>query len=92
MFTIFPWLNVNFSCFKQFPLNFTLSLLPTKFNVRLRILADFVGALFSSDNPLGFHDKIFLLLASTALNYLCIGWNTSQFCLPSSSKWLSPRK
>ena len=46
-----------FSCFKQSPLNFTLALVPTKFNEGLRILFGVVGRLIlSSDNPLDFHD------------------------------------
>ena len=64
MFTIFPSLNVNFSCFKQTPLNFTLALIPTKSKGGLRILFDVIGGLIlSSDSPLDFHDKILLSLA-----------------------------
>ena len=93
MFTLFPWLNVIFSCFKQSLLNLTLALVPTKYNEGLMVLFGVVGALIlSSDNPLDFHDKIILSLSLAALKYLCIGWNTNQFCLPSSSKWLLPRK
>ena len=87
MFVLFPWLNIIFSCFKQSPLNFTLALVPTKSNEGLRILLDVVGGLIlSSDNPLDFHDKIILGLSLAVLKYLCIGWNTNQFCVPSSSK------
>ena len=61
----------NFFCFKQSPLNFTLVLVPTKFNDGLRILFDVVGgSILLSDNPLDYHDKIFLLPASTVLKYL----------------------
>ena len=68
MFTIFPWLNVIFSCFKQSSLNFTLTLVPTKSTVGLSILLDVVGdSILSSENPLDFHDKILLLLALTVL-------------------------
>ena len=66
-------LNVNliFSCFKQSPLNFTVVLVPTKFNKELRILLDVVGGLIlSSDKPLDFHDKMLLSLALTVLKYL----------------------
>ena len=47
MFTIFPWLNVIFSCFKQSPLDFTLDLVPTWRikNEGLRNLLDVVGGL-----------------------------------------------
>ena len=87
MFIIFSWLNVIFSCFKQSLLNFTLALVTTKSNEGLRILLFVVGGLIlSSDNPLDFHDKILLLLAVAVLKYLCIGWNTNQFCVTSSSK------
>ena len=50
------------------------------------------GVMVSSDNPLDFYDKILLSLAVAVLKYLCIGWNTNQFCALSSSKWLLPRK
>ena len=43
MFTIFPGLNVIFSCFKQTPLNFTLALVPTKSTEGLGVLLDVVG-------------------------------------------------
>ena len=92
MFTIFPWLNVIFSCSKQSPLNLTLALVPTNYNEGLRNLLDVLGGLIlSSDNPLDFHDKIILGLSLAVLKYLCICWNTNQFCVPSSSKWLLPR-
>ena len=74
MFTIFPWFNVIFSCFKQSLLNFTLALVPTKFNEGLRILFGVVGGLIlSSDNPLDFHDTILPSLAIAVLKYVCIG-------------------
>ena len=77
MFTIFPWSNEIFSCFKQSPLNFTLALVPTKSNEGLSILLDVTGGLiFSSDNPFDFHDKILLSLALTVLKYLLTLWNT----------------
>ena len=50
------------------------------------------GWILSSDNPLDFYDNISLSLALTILKYLCVGWNTQQFSVPSSSKWLLPRK
>ena len=64
----------NFFCFKQSLLNFTLILVTAKFNVGLTILFDVVGGLIlSSDNPLDFHDKTFLLPALNVLKYLYIG-------------------
>ena len=48
MFTIFSWLNVIFSSFKQSSLNFSLALVPTKSNEGLRILFDVVGGLILS--------------------------------------------
>ena len=93
MFTIFPWLNVIFSCFKQSPLNFTLALVPTKFNEGSGNLLDVVGVLIpSSGCPLDFHNKIILGLLLAISKYLWIGWNTNQFSVPSSAKWLLPRK
>ena len=93
MFTIFQWSNVIFSCFRRSLLNFTLALVLTKSYEGLRILFHLVGGLILSlDNPLDFHDAILLLLALTVLKYLYIGWNIKQFCAPSSSKWLWPRK
>ena len=81
MFTIFSWLNVIFSCFKQSPLNLTLALVPAKANEGSTNLLDVVGALIlSSHDPLDFHDKIILGLSLAVLKYLCIGWNTNQFC------------
>ena len=77
MFTIFLWLNVIFSCFKESPLNFTLALVPTKSNGGLSILLEVVGDLIlSSDNPLDFYDEILLSLALTVLNNLLTIWNT----------------
>ena len=71
MFTIFPWINVIFSCFKQSPLNFTLILVPKKSNEGLNILLDVRGGLIlSSDNPFDFHDKILLSFALALLKYL----------------------
>ena len=59
MFTIVQSLKITFSCFKQPPLNFLLSLVPTKFTEGLSVLLDAVGGLIlSSDNPVDFHDKI----------------------------------
>ena len=47
------------SCFKQLPPNFTLILVPIKFNEGARILSDVVGGLIlSSDDPLDFHNEI----------------------------------
>ena len=45
-------INKILSCFEQLPLNFTFALLPTKFNERLRILLDAVGALIVSSDSL----------------------------------------
>ena len=43
----------------------------------LSILVDVEGGvILSSDNPLDFHDKIWLLVLLTLLKYLCVGWNT----------------
>ena len=51
-------------------------------------MLDFGGILIaSSDNPLDFHYTIWLGLAST-FKYLLISWNTGQFWVTSSSKWL----
>ena len=59
----------------------------------MRILLDVEGGLIlSSNNPLGSHDKIWSLVLLAVLKYLCIGWNTKIFWVPSSSKWLLPRK
>ena len=71
MFTVFPWLNVVFSCFKQSPVNFSLGLVPAKSNKGLKILLDVVeGLILASDNPFDFHDKILLSPALTVLKYL----------------------
>ena len=71
MLTIFPWLNVICSCFKQSPLNYTLALLPTKSSERLSTLLDVEGGvILSSDNRLDFHDKILLSLGVTVLKDL----------------------
>ena len=76
-------------CFKESPVNLTLALVPVKYNEGLMILFGVVGSLIpSSDNPLDFHYKIILGLSLAVLKYLCIGWNTSQFCVSSSLKWL----
>ena len=44
-FTIFPRLNVTFSCFKQSPVNLTVTLVPTQSNEGLKILFGVVGVL-----------------------------------------------
>ena len=73
MLTIFPSLNVIFSCLKQSPLKLALALLPTKSNEGSRSLLDVLGALIlSPDSPLDFHDKIKLGLSLAVLKYLCI--------------------
>ena len=55
MFTDFQWLYVIAFCFKQFPLNLTLGLVPKYSNEGLRILLGAEGAvIFSSDGPLDF--------------------------------------
>ena len=70
MFTIFPWLNEIQSCFKQ-----------TSFKsysykgLRISVGVEW-GLTISSDNPLDFNDKIWLLALLTLLKYLCVGWNT----------------
>ena len=76
MFTIFPWLNGIFSCFKQSLLNFTFALVSAKSNKELSILFDVVGDLILlSDNPLDFYDKILLSLSLAVLKYLLTTWN-----------------
>ena len=58
MFTIFPWLNVTLSCFKQALLKDNFVLVPQESNVGVRMLLDVVGSLIPSlDNPLDVHDK-----------------------------------
>ena len=58
MFTIFPWVYVDLSCFKQLPLNLTLILASKKFNEGLRkLLGAEGGAILSADNPLDLHAK-----------------------------------
>ena len=96
----FQWLNIIFSCFKQSPLNFIHALVPTKSNEGLNILLDVAGCLILSfDNPSDLHKicyeiwyKMLLFLVLAILEYFCIGWSTNQFCVPSPSKWLLPRK
>ena len=76
MFTIFPWLYVILSCFKQPPLNFTLVLVPKWFNEGSRkLLAVEEVLILSSHNRLDFHSKTKSEL-TILLKYLCIGWNT----------------
>ena len=61
MFTIFPWVYVILSCFKQLPLNLTLGLTPKYSNDGLRKIWGAEGAvIFSSDvhQTLDFYDKI----------------------------------
>ena len=59
MFTIFPWVYVILSCFKQLPLSLTLVLLPKQFNERSRKLWGTEANLIpSSDNPLDSYSKI----------------------------------
>ena len=59
MFTIAPCVYQNLGCFKQPPLNFTLILLP-----------DVAGGLIVlPDNPLDFHDEIYIL-PSTNLKHV----------------------
>ena len=83
MFTTFPWVYVSlFDCFKQLPVNFTLILLA-------RYLID--GERLVVDNPLDCHDKIDNVLVIN-LKHFFSGWNTTWFCVPSSSKWLLPIK
>ena len=59
MFTDFPWLYVIAFCFKQLPLNLTLGLVPKYSNEGLgKLLGVEAAVIFSSDNPLVFHDEI----------------------------------
>ena len=45
-------------CFKQFPANFTLVLVPHSFNFGVKVLSDVVGGLILyADNPWDFHDE-----------------------------------
>ena len=63
--TVFPWINVILSCFKQLPL--------------FLLLLDVAGGLMSSShNLLDFHDKIWSVLL-IFLKYLYIGWTLNNF-------------
>ena len=70
MLTIFIWLIVILSCFKQLPLNFTCIVLPVYFSVGADVLSG--GLITSSDNPLDFHSEIWSLLL-IFLKY--VSWN-----------------
>ena len=60
-------IKLIFSCFNQFPSNFTCILVPLKSILGPRLLSDIAGGLtVSSDKPLEFH-AITLLLVSTDL-------------------------
>ena len=73
MFTIFPWLYVILSRFKQPPLNSKYFFLSSYPSVGARLL--WAGLITSSDSPLDFHSEILLVLL-IFYKYLCIGWNT----------------
>ena len=60
MLTVFPWLNVFLSCFKQLPLNFKYILLPVYFSAGASVLSG--GVITSSGNPLDFHSYILSVL------------------------------
>ena len=61
MFTTFSCVHEIFGCFKQLPVNFTLTCSQYSyfFNSGVRLLPDVVaGLILSADNPLDFHDEI----------------------------------
>ena len=81
MLTIFAWLNIILSCFKQLPLNFGYALLKFGYlyvnSAGARLLSGDLMALF---NTLDFHSVIESLGESTigavflnVLKYLCAG-------------------
>ena len=61
MFTTFSYVHEIFGCFKQLPVNFTLTCSQYSyfFNSGVRLIPDVVGdIILSADNPLDFHDEI----------------------------------
>ena len=72
MFTIVLWVYVILFDW-QFPVNFTLILLPTYIINGERLVVG--GLIFSVDNPLGSHDKVDNVLVIN-LKYLFSDWNT----------------